>query len=153
MAVTAGWYYNAFFSAFGGAGAQIDTEVDAMKVALLQGSGSYTLSQANHDYFDDVVGSEVSSSGYSAGGYALVSLDQAFTSNVWYWTAANPSWTGVTFTTRYAIYYDGTGGGTNATRPLMSFANFGADQSISAANFSLTHDAAGIVKVTITISS
>lgn len=146
MPVTAGWYGNALISAFD---ALIDVESHTMKVMLLD--GTHTSSQDTHDTYTDVSGDEVSSAGYTVGGFTLVSSDQAYgtpTSKVWQWTAGNPSWTGVSFTTEYAVYYD-----TVATQPLMSFVNFGADQVISSANFSITHDAAGIVKLTITTAS
>lgn len=125
----------------------MDVEADTMKVALT--TSSYSPSQDADDFFDDVT-NEVSSSGYTAGGYSLTGSDQTYTSgtNVWAWDAGDPSWTGVTFAARYAVYYDSSPG-SDATRPLVSYLNFGADQSISGANFSITHDAGGIVKVTL----
>ena len=126
MAVTANWYDPALLSVF-----NKETDADAssaMKVMLT--TGTYTPDQDN-DRYKSAVTNEVSSSGYTAGGYVLLSLAQSYTgaTNVWAWDAADPSWTSVSFTTRRAVYYDSVGGGTEATRPLYSWLDFGADRS------------------------
>ena len=50
---------------------EIDWDSDTIKVALL--SSSYTPNQDTHDYYDDVVGNEVSGTGYTTGGNTLSS--------------------------------------------------------------------------------
>lgn len=143
MAVTAKWYTNAFFSAFGGS-ARIQTEVDVMKVSMH--TITYTPAQTTDDYWNDAT-NEVSSANYTTGGYTLLTLNQTVTSNVWNWTAANPAWTTITCSPAVAVYYDSSPG-TAGTDPLISYLDFGGSQVLVGVNFSITHDAAGIVKVT-----
>jgi hypothetical protein len=61
---------------------------------------------------------------------------------------ADISWTSSTFTARYGIIYDSTPA-TDATRPLLGYVDFGADQSPSAGTLSITWDATGIGAVTV----
>ncbi|MFC9766736.1 hypothetical protein ACFVJ2_33630, partial [Rhodococcus jostii] len=61
--------------------------------------------------------------------------------------AADSSWTTSTITARYAIIYNSTPG-TDATRPLIAYVDFGADVSTTAGTFTITWDAAGIVTLT-----
>lgn len=58
--------------------------------------------------------------------------------------AADVSWSGATFTARYAVIYDSTPA-TDATRPLIGLIDFGADVSPVAAAFTLTWAADGII--------
>jgi hypothetical protein len=61
--------------------------------------------------------------------------------------AADTAWTSSTITARYAVIYDATPG-TDATRPLIAYVDFGADVSTTAGTFTLTYDSAGLVTVT-----
>lgn len=53
---------------------------------------------------------------------------------------ANVSWASSTITARYAVIYDGTPG-SDATRPLIGYLDFGADQSTTNGTFQITWDA------------
>lgn len=144
MAVSAKIYTNAFFSAFD---KLIDLEADTMKVSLQ--TASYTPSQSAHDFYDDASATDVGASGtYSADGVTLTTSNSTVASLVWNWDADDISVTGVTFNTRYAIYYDSSPA-SNATRPLVSYLDFGATQTLSAVSFAITHDVAGIIKATV----
>lgn len=57
--------------------------------------------------------------------------------------AADLSWTTATITARYGVIYDSTPG-TDATRPLIAYFDFGTDQTSTAGTFSVTFDATGI---------
>lgn len=59
--------------------------------------------------------------------------------------AADPSWAGATFTARYLIFYKSTG--TDATSPLISLVDFGADVSVTAGTFTYVIPATGIANV------
>lgn len=143
MAVTSKWYGQAQMLALQ---KKIDVVADDIRVALL--TSAYTPDQDAHVYFADVVGSEVVGPGYVAGGVALAAKAIGYTpaSNLIVYGASNPSWTLATFTARYAVYYDRSPS-TDATRPLLSFVDFGADTPVAGGTFTLDVTA-GIVTVT-----
>lgn len=128
---------------------EIDFDSDTIKVALL--TNAYTPDQDAHNYFDDVVANEVTGTGYTAGGATLANKTNTYDSatNVIKLDADDVTWASSTITARYAVIYDATGGGTNATRPLIGYVDFGSDQSSSNGNFTITWDATGIVRVTV----
>lgn len=127
---------------------EIDLDSDTIKLALV--AQTYTPNQDTHDYWDDVVANEVAGTGYTAGGATLanksVSYDSA--SNTLVFDADDVTWASSTITARYAVLYDATPG-TNATRPLIGYVDFGSDQSSTAGNFTVTWDATGIVRITV----
>lgn len=127
---------------------EIDWDTDTIKVALL--TSSYTPDQDVHDYFDDVVGNEVTGTGYTTGGATLASKTSTYdaSTNVIVLDAADVTWAASTITARYAVVYDASGG-TNSTNPLIGYVDFGSDQSSSNGNFTITWDATGIVRVTV----
>ena len=127
---------------------EIDIAADDINVALA--TSSYTPDQDTHDYFNDVT-NEVTGTGYTAGGDTLGSKTQTYTAgtNKWVFDAADAQWTSSTITARYAVIYDATGGGTDATRPLIGYQNFGADVSTTSGTFDLAWAAGGIVEITV----
>jgi hypothetical protein len=127
---------------------EIDWDSDTINVMLL--SSAYTPNQDTHAYLSDVVASEVTGTGYTAGGKALTSKTVTYNAagKVVILTAADVTWAASTITARYAVIYDATPG-TNATRPLIGFVNFLTDQSSTSGNFVLTWDATGIIRLTV----
>ncbi|MFC9766043.1 hypothetical protein [Rhodococcus jostii] len=143
MAVTAKLYGLALKSVFD---KEIDWNTDTIKVMLC--TSSYTPDQDTHQYKSSVT-NEVSGTGYTAGGATLASATTTYTTgtNTLVLDAADSSWTTSTITARYAIIYNSTPG-TDATRPLIAYVDFGADVSTTAGTFTITWDAAGIVTLT-----
>jgi hypothetical protein len=139
MAVTANIY-----GAFPGSLAQklIDLDSDAIKVMLC--TSSYTPDLDAHDFKNDVT-SEVTGTGYTAGGATLgsVTLTYDAPTNTWKFDAADVTWAASTITARYAVIYDSTPG-TDATRPLIAIIDFGANVSSTAADFTIQWAAGGI---------
>lgn len=127
---------------------EIDWDSDTIKVALL--SNGYTPDQDAHNYFDDVVAFEVSGTGYTAGGLTLSNKTNTYNAgtNTIVLDADDVTWSSSTITARYAVVYDATPA-TDATKPLIGYVDFGADQSSSNGNFTITWDATGIVRVTV----
>jgi hypothetical protein len=127
---------------------EIDWDTDTIKVALL--SNAYTPDQDAHNYFDDVVANEVTGTGYTQGGITLANKTNTYNSatNVIVLDADDVTWSSSTITARYAVVYDASPG-TNATRPLIGYVDFGSDQSSSNGNFTITWDATGIVRITV----
>lgn len=144
MAITSNWFGPAFTSAFT---KKIDLSADTLKVMLV--TSSYTFDQDNHQYKSSIT-NEVTGTGYTATGATLSSPVVAYTggTNTLALSGGNVSWTTATLTARGAVVYDSTPG-TDATRPLIVFVNFGADVPVTAGTLSLTWDPAGICSVVI----
>lgn len=143
MAVTAKMY-GLFLKSL--ANKEVDLDTDTLKVMLC--TSAYTPNQDTHQYKSDVT-NEVSGTGYTATGQALTSVAVTYTAgtNTLMLDAADPAWTGSTITARYAVFYDSSPA-TDATRPLISYVDFGADVSTTSGTFTITLDAAGIATIT-----
>jgi len=144
MPVTAKWYGQALLKALN---KEIDWDSDTIKVMLC--TSAYVPNQDTHIYKSSVT-NEVTGTGYTAGGATLgsktITYDAA--TNVIALDAADVTWASSTITARYAVIYDDTPA-TDATKPLLAYVDFGADQSSNNGNFTITWDAAGIAKVTV----
>lgn len=92
----------------------IDLDTDTLKIALV--TSSYTPNTA-HDEWADVSANEVASgAGYTTGGITLAT-PASTNSTIGY---ADPEWTALTKTFRYAVIYkSGSGGG--LTNPLIAY--------------------------------
>lgn len=145
MASSAYWFGTPLMNQWGTtAGNRIDFATDTIKVALT--TATFAPNQDTHDFFNDVT-NEVSSANYTAGGVALGTKTLTYTggTNTITFDAADSSWTTVTFTTRYGVVYKDTG--VSTTSPLMFLEDWGADQTVSAANFTIQWNANGIATV------
>lgn len=144
MAVTA-FLYGAFLGKL--ANKEIDLDSDTFKVMLC--TSSYTPNQDTHDYKDDIT-NEVTGTGYTAGGATLGSVTWGYTSgtNTWKFDAADTQWASSTITARYAVIYDSSPG-SDATRPLVGYIDFGADVVSSGGNFDIVWNASGIFTTTV----
>jgi len=116
-----------------------------LKCALA--TSSYTPSQDDHDYFDDIT-NEVSGTGYSAGGAIITTTNPSVTGRVTTFDAADIAWSDSTITARYAIIYDYTGG-TAGTNALVAYIDFGEDKSSESGTFQLTLNASGLFTITV----
>lgn len=144
MAVTAKWYGNALLKALN---KEIDWDTDTIKVMLC--TSTYIPDQDTHAYKSDVT-SEVTGTGYTAGGATLASKTATYTgaTNVIALDAADVTWTASTITARYAVIYDDTPD-LDTAKPLLGYVDFGADVSSTNGNFTITWDAAGIFILTV----
>lgn len=142
MAVSIKWFTSAFKSAMN---KEIDLDSDTIKCMLV--TSSYTPSQGTHQYKSSIT-NEVTGTGYTAGGTTIASVTVGVSGTTFSFDGADISWTSSTFTARYGIIYDSTPA-TDATRPLLGYIDFGADQSPSAGTLSITWDATGIGAVTV----
>ena len=127
---------------------EVDFDTDTIKVALL--TSVYAPNQDIHDYFDDVVATEVVGTGYTAGGQALTTKTVTYEpgTNVTILDAADVTWAASTITARYAVVYSDAGAG-NALKVLLGYVDFGSDQSSTSGNFTITWDATGIFRFTV----
>lgn len=120
---------------------------NTIKVMLL--TASHTISQDNDEFIDDVSANEISATGYSAGGYTLLSqaVSQDNTDNEGVADAADPTWTLTTSASpRYAIFYKDTG--TPSTSPIILEVDFGEAFSVSNGTLTLTLNAEGYLNIT-----
>lgn len=144
MAVSAKWFGLAFTSM---ATKKIDLSADTVKVMLC--TSSYAVDQDAHQYKSSVT-NEASGTGYTAGGATLGSPTLTYTggTNTLAFDGADVSWASSTITARYAVVYDSTPG-TDATRPLLMYVDFGADVATTSGTLQLTWDPAGLCSVTV----
>ena len=141
MAVTAAWYGLALKAACNGEWIW----GTSVKVALMTG---YTPAQDTEDYWNDISASEVSGTGYTAGGQALASPTSTYTgaTNILALDAADISWAASIISATYAVLYYNTG--TASTSALLGFINFGGTVASNNSTFTITWAAAGILKLT-----
>lgn len=100
----------------------------AFKVALF--TSSATLDATTTAYSAT---NEVSSAGYTAGGFALTNVDPSISGTTAMCTfSANPSWAGVTFTTSQALIYN-----TSASNKAVAVLDFGGNQTVTAGTFTI----------------
>lgn len=119
----------------------------------LDGSGSHTVNvalldsnysfDADHNFFTEIDGDEVSGSGYVAGGMTLdnkaVTQDDGNDRGVF--DADDVTWSTSTITARFAIVYDNT----LDSKDLIAAFDFSSDQSSSSGNFTIQWNANGII--------
>lgn len=143
MAVTAFWYGQSLLKALN---KEIDFDTDTIKVMLC--SSSYVPNQDTHVYKDVSVTGEVTGTGYTAGGATLankaISYDGA--TNIIKLDADDVTWASSTITARYAVIYDDTPA---SNKPLLGYVDFGENMVSNNGNFTITWDAAGLLKITV----
>jgi hypothetical protein len=138
--------YNKFkeFTLKGGTSYPVDFDTDTIKVMLV--TSAYTPDFDAHDYANDVT-NEVSGTGYTAGGATLgtvtVTLDT--TNDRVDIDAADTTWSSSTITARAAVIYKSTG--TASTSPLIAYIDFSTDQVSSNGTFTISWNAAGIIRL------
>ena len=144
MAVTT-TMYGLFMSSL--ANKEIDLDTDTIKVMLC--TSAYTPNQDTHQYKSSVT-NEITGTGYTAGGATLASVTVGYTTgtNTFKFDAADTQWATSTLTARYAVVYDASPG-SDATRPLICYVDFGADVSTTAGPFDIVWNAAGIFTGTV----
>jgi hypothetical protein len=148
MAVTAGLYGVPLKNLMDGTTNGVwDWDTDTIKIALVTNADAPVMD--TDDFFNDV-GTEITGTGYTAGGATLGSKTATYdtASDQVRLDAADASWTTSTLTARYAVVYKSTG--TASTSPLISWIDFGTDVSTTAGTFQITFDATGIVVIDIT---
>lgn len=131
--------------------ARVNWPSDDIRVGLFK--IGYTPDRDTHDFYDDTVAgtNEITATGYTANGQALsgksVTYDSATDQSRF--IASDTLWTALTATggnaPAIAVVYNRTPA-TDATRPLISYVNFGGAQSVNAVNFTVDWDATGVVR-------
>lgn len=139
---TASWYGRGL----GHLDDDVDWAADTIKTALVSG---YTFDQDAHEFFSDVSGSEVSGTGYTAGGQTLanaaVSYDATNSRRVY--DADDVVWdaSGGELSADGAVVYHDTG--TASSSPLLGYVDF--EQTVTATNdtFTISWSADGVLYI------
>lgn len=127
---------------------EVDWDTDTIKVMLC--TSAYSPLQDSHIYKSSVT-SEVTGTGYTAGGATLTSKTITYnaTTNTITLDAADVTWSNSTIANaRYAVIYDSTG--TDATSVLLAYIDFESDMTSSNGAFTVTWDANGIIQLSTT---
>ena len=140
-------YDNFVLAQHNGAALDLDSDAD-IKVMIT--TDSYSPAKATHDFLADDAGTnEVTGSGYTAGGTALGSKTVALSTAVVTFDAANVTWSqnASGFANgRYAVLYKSTA--SDATAPLIAYADIGASKGNVAGDLTLEMSVAGIFTAT-----
>ena len=138
---------NAIFNSFKRdiANGSINLATDAVKMMLV--GSAYTPNIDTHAKRSDVT-NEVSGTGYTAGGIALVNktVTMNTTSDKGVFDADDVTLSNATITARGAVLYKSRGGASSADE-LISYLDFGGDITSTAGNFNIAFDANGIITI------
>ena len=124
-----------------------DTSSDTYNLAMY--TSQATLGASTENY---TTSNEVSSSGYTAGGKALVNQGVKVSSGVAITDFADLSFTGVTLIARGALVYNTTTDGGTGTTDAVCVLDFGGDKTATAGTFTIQFPAfttsAAILRIT-----
>ena len=132
MAITTNAICNSFKKELLQGKHDFDTSSDTYNLAMY--TSLATLGASTENY---ITSNEVSSSGYTAGGKALVNQGVKVSSAVAITNFANLSFTGVTLTARGALIYNTTTDGGTGTTDAVCVLDFGGDKTATAGTFTI----------------
>lgn len=125
---------------------------DTLKVGLAVGAGAYVWNGTTQAH--TTVANFLATGGISEVSYAgatpasrvtLTGVTYTETGLISTLTCANPSWANGTFTADYAFFYDYTAGASSDVNGvLICYWDFGGDQQVNGATFTLTINASGL---------
>jgi hypothetical protein len=139
MAVTAQMYTKALSHLWN---KEIGWTQGSIKVSLH--SAALAIAQDTDEYFSGVQASEVTGTGYTAGGMAIPSLSTNIdtTNHTLQLKGGACTWATSSISAQYAIIRYDTGNA--ATSPIIGVVNFGAVMTSSNGNFTITFDSNGV---------
>ncbi len=137
MAITTNAICNSFKKELLQGSHDFDASTDTYKLAMYKDNATLGKSTTNYSPNLGATGSEVTSSGYVAGGKALVNQGVKMSSSVAITNFANLSFVGVTLTARGALIYNTqTNGGSNTTDAVCVL-DFGGNKTATAGTFTI----------------
>jgi hypothetical protein len=129
-----------------------DTSSDTYKLAMYTSLATLGASTTNYSPDLGATGTEVTSSGYTAGGKALVNQGVKVSSAVAITNFANLSFTGVTLSAQGALIYNTTTDGGSGTTDAVCVLDFGGVKTATAGTFTIQFPAfttsAAIIRLT-----
>jgi hypothetical protein len=132
MAITTNAICNSFKKQLLGGEHDFDSGGDTFKLAMYTSVATLGASTTNY-----ATTNEVSSSGYTAGGKALVNSGVKVSSGVAITDFADLSFTGVTLTARGALIYNTTTDGGTGTTEAVAVLDFGGDKTATSGTFTI----------------
>ena len=138
MAITTNAICNSFKKELLQGKHDFDTSSDTYKLAMY--TNSATLGASTENYSTNPGGgsnTEVTSTGYTAGGKALVNQGVKVSSAIAITDFANLSFVGVTLTARGALMYNTTTDGGSNTTDAVCVLDFGGDKTATAGTFTI----------------
>ena len=132
MAITTNAICNSFKKQLMGGEHDFDASSDIYKLAMYTSVATLGASTTNYASTN-----EVSSSGYTAGGKALVNAGVKVSSGVAINSFSDLSFTGVTLTARGALIYNTTTDGGSNTTDAVAVLDFGGDKTATAGTFTI----------------
>jgi len=132
MAITTNAICNSFKKQLLGGEHDFDSGGDTFKLAMYTSVATLGASTTNYASTN-----EVSSSGYTAGGKALVNQGVKVSSGVAITNYADLSFTGVTLTARGALIYNTTTDGGTGTTEAVAVLDFGGDKTATSGTFTI----------------
>jgi hypothetical protein len=147
VAVTALIYRQAYVTTFN---KEADWDTDTVKTSLH--TVTWTPNQDTDKYHSTPTNELAATGNYATGGATVSPLVvSTATTKTYNLDASDAVWANLTMSaaSRYAAVYDSTPG-TEATRPLLMYVDFGADQTVAGATFTIQWAAGGIANFTVT---
>ena len=143
--MTASWFGLGLKSVANGS---VDLDTDTVKATLHL--STYVPNVDTHDFRDDAT-NEITGVGYTAGGVTLTTKTLTYDAgtNELRWDADDVSWTSASFTARILVLSKSRGGAATADE-LISWVDFGADETVASGTFTVAWSATGIAKITAT---
>jgi len=137
MAITTNAICNSFKKELLQGSHDFDASTDTYKLAMYKDTATLGKSTTNYSANLGATGSEVTSSGYVAGGKALVNQGVKMSSSVAITNFANLSFVGVTLTARGALIYNTTTNGGSNTTDAVCVLDFGGNKTATAGTFTI----------------
>jgi len=137
MAITTNAICNSFKKELLQGSHDFDASTDTYKLAMYKDTATLGKSTTNYSPNLGATGSEVTSSGYTAGGKALVNQGVKMSSSVAITSFANLSFTAVTLTARGALIYNTTTNGGSNTTDAVCVLDFGGNKTATAGTFTI----------------
>jgi hypothetical protein len=111
---------------------------------------TYVPAQDTDDYFNDAT-NEITGTGYTAGGVVLGSKTLTYdtATDEARLDAADAQWTTASFTARIAVVWVNTAGA-STTDHLMSYVDFGADETVASGTFTIQWASNGVIVLDVT---
>jgi len=132
MAITTNAICNSFKKQLLGGEHDFDTSSDTYNLAMYTSAATLGASTTNY-----ATTNEVSSSGYTAGGKALVNSGVKVSSSVAITDFADLSFQNVTLTARGALIYNTTTDGGSSTTDAVAVLDFGSDKTATSGTFTI----------------
>lgn len=148
MAVTSKWYGLGLLGQYSTTAARrVDWATDAITTSLH--TVTYVPNQDTDDFWNDATNELATAGGYTSPGLVMTGKGTSYdtATNEMRLDGADAQWTTATFTARIAVVYSNTGGA-STTDPVLTYVDFGGDETVASGTFTIQWDTTGVAKIT-----